>query len=127
MVRRPGPRVHELSLNESHRFSYLRLRLKMRSGISRSNLSHRSRHGRFTVAPADDAGGAMNPAAVPQPLLRRGSPGATASLLRRGLALWWWRGTANSPRGILGGDGDRSSARDGVPFFLKLGDCEGVL
>jgi hypothetical protein len=33
----------------------------------------------------------------------------------------------NSPKGILGGDGDWSSARDGVPFFLKLGDGEGVL
>jgi hypothetical protein len=33
----------------------------------------------------------------------------------------------NSPRGILGGGGDRSSACDGVPFFLKLGDGEGIL
>jgi hypothetical protein len=33
----------------------------------------------------------------------------------------------NSPRGILGGGGDRSSARDGVPFFLKQGDGEGIL
>jgi hypothetical protein len=33
----------------------------------------------------------------------------------------------NSPRGILGGGGDWSSARDGVPFFLKLDDGEGVL
>jgi hypothetical protein len=36
-------------------------------------------------------------------------------------------GTTNSPRGILGGGGDRSSARYGVPFFLKLDDDEGVL
>jgi hypothetical protein len=34
---------------------------------------------------------------------------------------------ANSPRGILGGGGDWSSARDGVPFFLKLDDGEGIL
>jgi hypothetical protein len=33
----------------------------------------------------------------------------------------------NSPRGILGGGGDRSGARDEVPFFLKLDDGEGVL
>jgi hypothetical protein len=33
----------------------------------------------------------------------------------------------NSPKGILGGSDDRSSARDGVSFFLKLGDCESVL
>jgi hypothetical protein len=33
----------------------------------------------------------------------------------------------NSPRGILGGGGDRSSARDRVPFFLRLGDGEGIL
>jgi hypothetical protein len=33
----------------------------------------------------------------------------------------------NSPRGILGGGGDRSSARDGVPFFLKLSDGEGIV
>jgi hypothetical protein len=37
------------------------------------------------------------------------------------------RGMANSPRGILGGGSDRSSEHDGVPFFLKLGDSEGVL
>jgi hypothetical protein len=34
---------------------------------------------------------------------------------------------ANSPKGILGGSGDRSSACDEVPFFLKLGDGESVL
>jgi hypothetical protein len=34
---------------------------------------------------------------------------------------------ANSPEGILGGDGDRSSACDRVPFFLKLGDGKSVL
>jgi hypothetical protein len=33
----------------------------------------------------------------------------------------------NSCRENLGGGGDRSSARDGVPFFLKLSDGEGVL
>jgi hypothetical protein len=33
----------------------------------------------------------------------------------------------NSPKGILGGGGDQSSARDWVPFFLKLGDGESVL
>jgi hypothetical protein len=33
----------------------------------------------------------------------------------------------NSPRGILGSGGDRSSARDRVPFFLRLSDGEGVL
>jgi hypothetical protein len=33
----------------------------------------------------------------------------------------------NSPKGILGGGGDRSSAFDGVPFFLKLGDSESIL
>jgi hypothetical protein len=33
----------------------------------------------------------------------------------------------NSPRWILGGGGDRSNVRDGVPFFLKLDDSEGVL
>jgi hypothetical protein len=32
----------------------------------------------------------------------------------------------NSPRGILGGGGDQSSVRDRVPFFLKLGDNEGI-
>jgi hypothetical protein len=34
---------------------------------------------------------------------------------------------ANSPRGILGGSDDRSSARNRVPFFLKLNDDEGDL
>jgi hypothetical protein len=34
---------------------------------------------------------------------------------------------ANSPKGVFSGGGDRSSARDGVPFFLKLGDGESVL
>jgi hypothetical protein len=38
-----------------------------------------------------------------------------------------WHGMANSPRGILGGGGDQSSACDGVPFFLKHDDGEGVL
>jgi hypothetical protein len=38
-----------------------------------------------------------------------------------------WRGTMNSPKGILGGSDDWSSAHDGVPFFLKLGDGESVL
>jgi hypothetical protein len=33
----------------------------------------------------------------------------------------------NSPKGILGGGGDMSSARDGVPFVLKLSDGESVL
>jgi hypothetical protein len=33
----------------------------------------------------------------------------------------------NSCKGILGRGGDRSSARDGVPFFLKLADGESVL
>jgi hypothetical protein len=33
----------------------------------------------------------------------------------------------NSPKGILGSGGDRSSAHDGVPFFLKLGDGESIL
>jgi hypothetical protein len=33
----------------------------------------------------------------------------------------------NSPKGILGGGSDQSSGRDGVPFFLKLGDGESVL
>jgi hypothetical protein len=33
----------------------------------------------------------------------------------------------NSPKGVLGGGGDRSSARDGVPFFLKLDYGESVL
>jgi hypothetical protein len=37
------------------------------------------------------------------------------------------RGTVNSPKGIFGSDGDQSSARDGVPLFLKLGDNESVL
>jgi hypothetical protein len=27
----------------------------------------------------------------------------------------------------MGGGGDRSSARNGVPFFLKLGDSKGIL
>jgi hypothetical protein len=34
---------------------------------------------------------------------------------------------ANSPEGILGGDGDRSSACDRMPFFLKLDDGKSVL
>jgi hypothetical protein len=34
---------------------------------------------------------------------------------------------ANSPKGILGGGGDRSSVRDRVLFFLKLSDGEGIL
>jgi hypothetical protein len=120
-----SPRVHGLSLNESHRFSDLRLRLKTRRGISRSNLGRRSRRGRLTEAPAGS--GAMHRAAAPRPLLRRGSPGAMASLPRRGLALRGRHGTANSPRVIRGGSDDRSSARDGEPVFLKLGDTEGVL
>jgi hypothetical protein len=33
----------------------------------------------------------------------------------------------NSPRGILGSGDDWISACDKVPFFLKLGDGEGVL
>jgi hypothetical protein len=37
------------------------------------------------------------------------------------------RGTANSPKRVLGGGGDQSSARDGVPFFLKIGDGESIL
>jgi hypothetical protein len=38
-----------------------------------------------------------------------------------------WHRMANSPKGVFSGGGDRSSARDGVPFFLKLGDGESVL
>jgi hypothetical protein len=34
---------------------------------------------------------------------------------------------ANSPKGVLGGGGDRSSVCDGVSFFLKLDDDESVL
>jgi hypothetical protein len=34
---------------------------------------------------------------------------------------------ANSPKGVLGGGSDQSSARDGVPFFRKLGDGESIL
>jgi hypothetical protein len=34
---------------------------------------------------------------------------------------------ANSPKGILGDGGDRSSARNRVPFFLKLDDGESIL
>jgi hypothetical protein len=34
---------------------------------------------------------------------------------------------ANSLKGILGGGGDQSNARDRVLFFLKLGDGESVL
>jgi hypothetical protein len=33
----------------------------------------------------------------------------------------------NSPKALLGNGSDRSSARDEVPFFLKLGDDESVL
>jgi hypothetical protein len=33
----------------------------------------------------------------------------------------------NSLRGVLGTDVYRSGVQDGVPFFLKLGDGEGVL
>jgi hypothetical protein len=33
----------------------------------------------------------------------------------------------NSPKGVLGGGGDRSIARDGVPFCLKLSDSESIL
>jgi hypothetical protein len=33
----------------------------------------------------------------------------------------------NSPKGVLSDGGDQSSARDGVPFFLKLGDGESIL
>jgi hypothetical protein len=33
----------------------------------------------------------------------------------------------NSLKEILGGSGDQSSARDGVPFFLKIDDGESVL
>jgi hypothetical protein len=76
---------------------------------------------------ADDGGGAMHRAVVPRPLLQRGYPGAMASLSRRGLTLHGRRGMANSPKGILGGGGDWSSARDGVSFFLKLSDGESVL
>jgi hypothetical protein len=90
--------------------------IKMK-GYRRSNLGHRSRRGRLTAAPAGDGGGATYRAAVPQPLLWWGSPRATASLSRRGLALRGRCGMANTPKGILGGCGDQSSARDGVPFF----------
>jgi hypothetical protein len=34
---------------------------------------------------------------------------------------------ANSPKGILGGGGDRSNVHKRVPFFLKLSDDESVL
>jgi hypothetical protein len=120
-----GPRIHGLSLNGSRWFSDLRLRLKTRSGISRSNLGRRSRHGRLTVAPAGD--GTTHRAVVPLLLLRRGSPRTTVSLLQRDLALRGRRGTVNSPRGILGSGENRSSAHNGVPFFLKLGNGEGIL
>jgi hypothetical protein len=128
-IGRIGPRwpVHGLSLNESHRFSDRRMRLKTRRVISRSNLGRRSRHGQLTAAPASNGGGATHRAAVPRPLLRRGGSGATASLLQWGLVLWGRRRTVNSPRGILGGSSDRSSAHNGVSLFLKLGDGEGVL
>jgi hypothetical protein len=96
-------------------------------GYQWSNLGHRSRHGWLTAAPAGDGGGAMHRAAAPRPLLWRGSPGAMTSLYRWGLALCGWRGLANSPKGLLGGGGDRSSACDGVPFFLKLNDGESIL
>jgi hypothetical protein len=33
----------------------------------------------------------------------------------------------SQPRGIMGSGGDWSSVRDGVPFFLNLGDGEGTL
>jgi hypothetical protein len=33
----------------------------------------------------------------------------------------------NSPMGILGGGGDRSSVRDRVPFFLMFSDSESIL
>jgi hypothetical protein len=33
-------------------------------------------------------------------------------------------GTANSPRGVLGGGGDRSSARNGGRLALIFGDSE---
>jgi hypothetical protein len=50
-----------------------------------------------------------------------------ASLSRLGLALRGRHETVNSPKGISGGGGDRSSARDVVPFFLKISDGESVL
>jgi hypothetical protein len=34
---------------------------------------------------------------------------------------------ANSHKGVLGGGGNQSSVRDGVPFFLKIGDGESIL
>jgi hypothetical protein len=37
------------------------------------------------------------------------------------------REMTNSPKVILGGGGGQSSARNEVPFFLKIGDGEGVL
>jgi hypothetical protein len=61
-------------------------------------------------------------AAAPWPLLRRGGPGATVNLSRRGLALRGWRGMANSPKGVLGGGVDRSSARDGGRLALIFGN-----
>jgi hypothetical protein len=79
------------------------------------------------TASAGDGGDATHRAAEPRPLLQRDGPGATASLSRRGLALWGRRGMTNSPKGILGGGSDWSSAQDGVSLFLKLGDGESVL
>jgi hypothetical protein len=65
------------------------------------------------AASTGDGGGVTHRAMAPWPLLRQGSPGAMASLSRWGLALQRRRGTANSPKGVLGGSGDRSSVRDG--------------
>jgi hypothetical protein len=96
-------------------------------GYRWSNLGCRSRCGWVTTAPAGEGSGVTHRAAAPRPLLRWGGPGATTSLSQRGLAIRGWRGTVSSPKGILGGGNDRSSVRDGVPFFLKLGDGESVL
>jgi hypothetical protein len=60
-----GPRVHGLSLNESHQFSDLRPRFKTRRDISRSNLGHQLTRGRWqtlllprVARPRQSSGGA---------------------------------------------------------------------
>jgi hypothetical protein len=126
-VRRPspqrfGPPVHETLLNGGCRLSDLRLRLKREGVSSWSNLDHWSRVGRLAAAPAGDGGGATHQAMAPWPLLWWGSPRATASLSRRGLSLRGRRATVNSPKGVLGGGGDWSNARDGGHLAPIFGD-----
>jgi hypothetical protein len=58
--------------------------LKCEGVSSWSHLGRWSRRGRLTAAPISDCGGVMHRAATPWPLLRWGSPGAMASLSRRG-------------------------------------------